>query len=102
MWTATWTLREYAVSGGRTLTDEHKAKISAALRGRPLTAANRAGISRAMRGEVPPHGNRNRYKRLGCRCESCRTAQADYARAHRQSRARSTTLHARHSLLASR
>jgi hypothetical protein len=79
---------ETPTRGGWRLTDETRRKISVALQDRPLTGEHRRSISEARRGAVPPHGNRNRYKRLGCRCESCRTAQADYARARRQSRAR--------------
>jgi NUMOD3 motif len=69
------------------LTEEHKTKISEALTGHAKTSEHRAAISRAMRGQVPPHGDRNRYKRLGCRCDRCRKAQSDYVRARRQARA---------------
>jgi hypothetical protein len=69
--------------GGWKLTDETRRKISIALQDRPLTAGHRHAISEARRGAVPPHGNRNRYKRLGCRCEPCRKAQANYTRARR-------------------
>jgi NUMOD3 motif len=67
--------------GAWRLTDETKHKISVALKDRPLTTEHRRAISAARRGAVPAHGDRNRYKRLGCRCEPCRQAQADYRRA---------------------
>jgi NUMOD3 motif len=70
--------------GGWRLTDETRRKISVALKDRPLTADHRRAISDARRGAVPPHGDRNRYKRLGCRCDRCRKAQADYIRARRR------------------
>ena len=64
--------------GGWRLTDDTKRKIGIALKDRPLTTEHRRAISEARRGAVPPHGNRNRYKRLGCRCGPCRRAQAEY------------------------
>lgn len=64
--------------GGWKLTDETRHKISIALKNRPLTIEHRRAISDSRRGAVPPHGDRNRYKRLGCRCESCRRAQSEY------------------------
>lgn len=53
-------------------TDEQRAAFIAASQ-RPESVAKR---SAALRKPPPPHGNLNRYKHHGCRCEPCREAKA--------------------------
>ena len=77
---------EVPTQGGWRLSEETKSRISAALTDRSLMPEHRRAISEARRGAIPPHGSRNRYKRLGCRCVPCRSAQADYRRARRAAR----------------